>query len=35
MKVEDNRLRSVLGIASVTFTPGRQRLAIVDTPLQG
>jgi hypothetical protein len=35
MKVEDNRLRSLLGIASVTFTPGRQRLAIVDSPLQG
>jgi 3',5'-cyclic AMP phosphodiesterase CpdA len=34
MKVEDNRLRSVLGIASVTFAPGQQRLAIVDTPLQ-
>jgi len=35
MKVEDNRLRSVLGIATITFAPGQQRLAIVDTPLQG
>jgi len=35
MKVEDKRLRSVLGIATITFAPGQQRLAIVDTPLQG
>jgi 3',5'-cyclic AMP phosphodiesterase CpdA len=35
MKVEDSKLRSVLGIANVTFMPGQQRLAIVDTPLQG
>ena len=35
MKVEDNKLRSVLGIASINFMPGQQRLAIVDTPLQG
>jgi 3',5'-cyclic AMP phosphodiesterase CpdA len=35
MKVEDDKLRSVLGIASVNFMPGQQRLAIVDTPLQG
>jgi len=35
MKVDDNRLRSVLGIATITFAPGQQRLAIVDTPLQG
>jgi len=35
MKVDDGRLRSVLGIASVTFRPSQQRLAIVDTPLQG
>jgi 3',5'-cyclic AMP phosphodiesterase CpdA len=35
MKVEDAKLRSVLGIASVNFMPGQQRLAIVDTPLQG
>jgi 3',5'-cyclic AMP phosphodiesterase CpdA len=34
MKVEDNKLRSMLGIASVNFMPGQQRLAIVDTPLQ-
>ncbi len=34
MKVEDGKLRSVLGIASVTFKPGAERLAIVDTPLQ-
>ena len=35
MKVDDDKLRSVLGIASVNFMPGRERLAIVDTPLQG
>jgi 3',5'-cyclic AMP phosphodiesterase CpdA len=35
MKVEDAKLRSVLGIASINFMPGQQRLAIVDTPLQG
>src|SRR5436190_12997372 len=35
MKVDDDKLRSVLGIASVTFRPGQQRLAIVNTPLQG
>jgi 3',5'-cyclic AMP phosphodiesterase CpdA len=35
MKVDDAKLRSVLGIASVNFMPGRERLAIVDTPLQG
>ncbi len=35
MKVPDDRLRSMLGIASVTFKQNEQRLAIVDTPLQG
>jgi 3',5'-cyclic AMP phosphodiesterase CpdA len=35
MKVENAKLRSVLGIASINFMPGQQRLAIVDTPLQG
>ena len=35
MKVEDSKLRSVLGIASVNFKQGDQRLAIIDTPLQG
>jgi 3',5'-cyclic AMP phosphodiesterase CpdA len=35
MKVADDRLRSVLGTTSITFRPGQQRLAIVDTPLQG
>jgi 3',5'-cyclic AMP phosphodiesterase CpdA len=35
MKVDDDKLRSVLGIASINFMPGQQRLAIVDTPLQG
>jgi len=33
MKVADDKLRSVLGIANVTFKRGDQRLAIVDTPL--
>jgi 3',5'-cyclic AMP phosphodiesterase CpdA len=35
MKVDDDKLRSVLGTASITFRPGQQRLAIVDTALQG
>jgi 3',5'-cyclic AMP phosphodiesterase CpdA len=35
MKVPDDKLRGLLGIASVTFKPGSERLAIVDQPLQG
>jgi 3',5'-cyclic AMP phosphodiesterase CpdA len=35
MKVEDSKLRSMLGIASVNFKQGDQRLAIIDAPLQG
>jgi hypothetical protein len=35
MKVADDRLRSMLGIASVNFKRGDERLAIIDTPLQG
>jgi 3',5'-cyclic AMP phosphodiesterase CpdA len=35
MKVPDDQLRKMLGIASVTFKQNEQRLAIVDTPLQG
>ena len=35
MKVDDDKLRSVLGIANITFMQGQQRLAIVDSPLQG
>jgi 3',5'-cyclic AMP phosphodiesterase CpdA len=35
MKVADDKLRSVLGIATITFKQGEQRLAIVDTPLAG
>ena len=35
MKVEDAKLRSLLGIASVNFKRGDQRLAIIDTPLAG
>jgi 3',5'-cyclic AMP phosphodiesterase CpdA len=35
MKVPDEKLRSMLGIASVTFRQNEQRLAIVDTPLKG
>jgi 3',5'-cyclic AMP phosphodiesterase CpdA len=34
MKVDDAKLRTVLGTASINFMPGQQRLAIVDTPLQ-
>jgi len=35
MKVDDAKLRSVLGVAEVTFKPGQQRLAIIDAALQG
>ena len=35
MKVPAEKLRSMLGIASVDFKQGDQRLAIVDSPLQG
>jgi 3',5'-cyclic AMP phosphodiesterase CpdA len=34
LKVPDDKLRTVLGIANVTFKRGDQRLAIVDSPLQ-
>lgn len=33
MKVPAERLRSVLGVRSVNFVPGRARLAVVDSPL--
>jgi 3',5'-cyclic AMP phosphodiesterase CpdA len=35
MKVADDKLRTLLGISTVNFRRGDQRLAIVDTPLQG
>ena len=34
MKVPDDQLRSMLGIASVTFKQNEQRLAIIDSPLK-
>src|SRR5689334_9674999 len=34
MKVDDGKLRNMLGITNVTFRRGQQRLAIIDTPLQ-
>ena len=34
MKVEDAKLRSMLGIANVTYQQNTQRLAIVDSQLQ-
>ncbi len=34
MKVADDKLRSLLGIASVVFKSSEERLAIIDTPLQ-
>ena len=34
MKVADDKLRSLLGIATVNFKQNEQRLAIIDTPLQ-
>jgi hypothetical protein len=35
MKVPEERLRTMLGIANVTFKQNEHRLAIIDTPLQG
>jgi 3',5'-cyclic-AMP phosphodiesterase len=35
MKVEPERLKSVLGITNVTFIPGRSSLAVVDATLSG
>jgi 3',5'-cyclic AMP phosphodiesterase CpdA len=35
MKVADDKLRTMLGIANVTFRQNEQRLAIIDAPLQG
>ena len=35
MKVPDDKLRSMLGIANVTFKQNEQRLAIIDSPLEG
>ena len=35
MKVADDKLRSLLGVASINFKQGDDRLAIIDTPLQG
>jgi 3',5'-cyclic AMP phosphodiesterase CpdA len=35
MKVAEDKLRSLLGIASVSVKRGDKRLAIIDTPLQG
>jgi len=34
MKVPDDKLRTVLGTASIAFKQGEQRLAIIDTPLK-
>jgi len=35
MKVADDKLRTLLGTASITFKRGAERLAIIDMPLQG
>ena len=35
MKVEPERLRSVLGVTDVTYVPGRHTLAVVDATLSG
>jgi len=35
MKVEDAKLRGMLGVASINFKQGTERLAIIDTPLHG
>jgi 3',5'-cyclic AMP phosphodiesterase CpdA len=34
LKVPDDKLRSLLGITDVSFVRGRQRLAVIDKPLQ-
>jgi hypothetical protein len=34
MKVEDAKLRKLLGTASISFRRGEQRLAVVDRPLE-
>jgi hypothetical protein len=34
MKVPEDKLRTLLGTASVTFKQGKQWLAIIHTPLQ-
>ncbi len=35
MKVEDSKLRTLLGITNVTFKRGAHRLALIDKPLEG
>ncbi|MBO0734691.1 MAG: metallophosphoesterase, partial [Methylocapsa sp.] len=35
MKVEDAKLRTLLGTTSIAFKRGQKRLAIIDTPLEG
>jgi 3',5'-cyclic AMP phosphodiesterase CpdA len=35
MKVAEDKLRTLLGIRTVTVKRGEQRLAVIDTPLQG
>jgi hypothetical protein len=35
MKVADDKLRTMLGVASVNFKVGDKSLAIIDTPLVG
>ncbi len=35
MKVADDKLRTLLGTATINFQRGNERLAIIDTPLQG
>jgi 3',5'-cyclic AMP phosphodiesterase CpdA len=35
MKVEDAKLRTLLGITNIAFKRGQQRLAIIDEPLEG
>ena len=35
MKVADDKLRSMFGVASINFVQGKERLAIIDSPLQG
>ena len=35
MKVDDSKLRTLLGIREVNFQPGAERLAIIDQPLAG
>jgi hypothetical protein len=35
MKVPAEKLRRILGLASIQYVPGKEALAIIDSPLEG